>query len=57
MEVTHEAGAALQAELGALRTRTVDRAARSAITARRIVYAGTAVYALLFLAAGVIHFE
>jgi uncharacterized membrane protein len=57
MEVTHEAGTALQAELGALRSRTLDRAAHASVTARRIVYAATAVYALLFVAAGVVHFE
>jgi uncharacterized membrane protein len=57
VEVTPEAGTALHAELGALRGRTLHRAVRASVVARRVVYGGTAAYALLFVAAAVIHFE
>lgn len=57
MDVTHEAGTALQAELRALRSRTVDRTDRETVVARRVVYPATAGYALLFVSAAVVHFE
>lgn len=57
MDVTHEARTALQAELNALRLRTVDRTDRETVVARRVVYAATTGYALLFVAAAVVHYE
>jgi uncharacterized membrane protein len=57
VEVTQEAGTALQAELRALRSRTVDRTTRETVMARRVVYAAAAAYALLFVAAAVVHYE
>lgn len=57
MEVAGEPGAVLQADLRSLATRSVERAARTAAWTRRLVYGGAAFYALLFIAAAVVHFE
>jgi uncharacterized membrane protein len=52
-----DSGAALQAGLRALTRKRLDGATRSTIIARRFVYGGTAVYALLFIAIAAAHVE
>ena len=57
MEVAEESSAALHADLRALGERSAQRAVRSVVWARRLVYGGTAAYASLFAAAAAVHFE
>jgi uncharacterized membrane protein len=57
VEVAGKPGAAIQADLRAVGQRSAERAARSAVLTRRLVYSGAAMYALLFAAAAVVHFE
>jgi uncharacterized membrane protein len=57
MEATGVSSAALQADLRALSHRNVGQGLREAVLARRIVYAGAALYAMLFAAFAVVHFK
>jgi uncharacterized membrane protein len=52
-----ESGALLQTDLRALTSKRLDRATRSTIVARRLVYGGAAVYAILFIAIAAAHVE
>jgi uncharacterized membrane protein len=57
MEAAGVSSVVLQADLRALSERNLGRLARGAVMTRRAVYAGAAVYALLFAGCSVIHFE
>jgi uncharacterized membrane protein len=52
-----DSAAALNAQVRAPDRKSAEAASRSAATARRIVYGGTAVYALLFIAIATAHVE
>jgi uncharacterized membrane protein len=57
VDLVAERGTTLDADLRTLQQRSVERSARSTVVARRFVYGGAAIYALLFVAAGIVHYE
>jgi uncharacterized membrane protein len=52
-----DSGAAIKADLRALTRTSAEGGSKAAVTARRIVYGGTAAYALLFIAIAAAHVE
>ena len=56
MEVATDSDAGLHADLRALGEKSARRAATAAVIARRVVYGAAGAYAVLFVAAAVVHF-
>jgi uncharacterized membrane protein len=56
VEIATDPDAGLHADLLALGEKSAPRAATAAVVARRVVYGATGVYAVLFVAAAILHF-